>query len=580
MRQESSHTHDVFVSHSSKDKTWADAACAVLERHRIRCWIAPRDITPGQEWGAEIIKGIKGSRMMVLIFSGHANSSVQVRREVERAGTRGMTILAMRIEDVQPAGAMEYNLSDRHWLDAFTPPVEKQLEKLARSVTMLLANDVESPAAPAREKAAVVVPAPVVPPTRWAPSKTLIALLSSLFGLIALAVIFVVSPTVPKPEPGPPPAAPHSSSRPNKPPEKQPGDGITARAAGIKFKLIPAGEFLMGSSQDEDKAAEDDEMVNGKKHRVRITRPFYLGQTEVTQGQYVAVTGQNPSRFKGADLPVDQVRWNDAVDFCNALSRAEGLPLFYKVEGLRVEVLDWKGPGYRLPTEAEWEYACRAKTTTRYQSGDDPETLATVGNVADATARAKFRDWTLSIKARDGYLFSAPVGQFRANRFGLFDMHGNVWEWCWDWYKEDYYKESPADDPTGPSIASDRVKRGGSWFYAPLYARSAKRDKDPPVARLNFLGFRIARGQSGSEPANVSSTPSIPDVITTRTAGVKRKLIPAGEFRIGSSKGVKSMSGGAYLSRATPGRFALPCAGRVSRIASVVRTRRRPTAAA
>ena len=102
MREESSRTHDVFLSYSSKDKTWADAACAVLERHRVRCWIAPRDITPGDEWGAAIIKGINGSRMMVLIFSGHANASGQVHREVERAISRGMTVLPVRVEDVRP----------------------------------------------------------------------------------------------------------------------------------------------------------------------------------------------------------------------------------------------------------------------------------------------------------------------------------------------------------------------------------------------------------------------------------------------------------------------------------------------
>jgi hypothetical protein len=110
MREESSRTHDVFLSYSTKDKTWADAACAVLERHRIRCWIAPRDITPGDEWAVSIMNGLNGSRMMVLIFSGHANASKEVRREVERASSRGMTILWMRIVDVRPKGAMEY-----HW---------------------------------------------------------------------------------------------------------------------------------------------------------------------------------------------------------------------------------------------------------------------------------------------------------------------------------------------------------------------------------------------------------------------------------------------------------------------------------
>ena len=146
MAGQSSPTHDVFLSYSSKDKTWADAACSVLERHRVRCWIAPRDITPGEEWGAAIINGINRSRILVLIFSGHANASAQVRREVERAISRGMSVLPVRIENVLPDGAMEYALGNRHWLDAFTPPMERQLELLARSVKTLLGNDVPAAA--------------------------------------------------------------------------------------------------------------------------------------------------------------------------------------------------------------------------------------------------------------------------------------------------------------------------------------------------------------------------------------------------------------------------------------------------
>ena len=156
MGEESSPTHDVFLSYSSKDKTWADAACAVLERHRVRCWIAPRDITPGEEWGAAIIRGLNGSRMMVLIFSGHANASGQVRREVERAISRGMTILGIRVEDVRPEGAMEFALGSMHLLDALTPPVERHLEKLAQYVNTCLRHDVESPAVLAQAKPAAV----------------------------------------------------------------------------------------------------------------------------------------------------------------------------------------------------------------------------------------------------------------------------------------------------------------------------------------------------------------------------------------------------------------------------------------
>ena len=134
-------THDVFLSYSSHDKTWAEAACAVLEGHRVRCWIAPRDIVPGDEWGASIIKGLNASKLMVLIFSGHANASGQVRREVERAISRGMTVLPIRVEDIRPDGAMEFALGNTHWLDAFTPPVEQKLELLAKSVMTLLSKE-------------------------------------------------------------------------------------------------------------------------------------------------------------------------------------------------------------------------------------------------------------------------------------------------------------------------------------------------------------------------------------------------------------------------------------------------------
>lgn len=139
---------DVFISYSSADKKWADAATAVLERQRIRCWVAPRDITPGMEWGAAIIEGIDTSRVMVLIFSGRANASPQVRREVERAISKGLAVVPFRIENVAPAGAMEYALGNTHWLDAFTPPAERQMERLADAVQALLGRPMALPPPP------------------------------------------------------------------------------------------------------------------------------------------------------------------------------------------------------------------------------------------------------------------------------------------------------------------------------------------------------------------------------------------------------------------------------------------------
>jgi uncharacterized protein (TIGR03067 family) len=183
MGEESSRTHDVFLSYSSQDKTWADSACAVLERHRVRCWIAPRDITPGDEWGAAIIKGLNGSRIMVLIFSGQANASEQVRREVERAGSQGMIILPFRVEDVRPEGAMEFTLSNRHWLDAFTPPVERKLELLARSVKTLLSKEAGEATEPPAQT--VNLPAPVR-------RRLLIAVGFAVLGVIILAGSFLM----------------------------------------------------------------------------------------------------------------------------------------------------------------------------------------------------------------------------------------------------------------------------------------------------------------------------------------------------------------------------------------------------
>ena len=289
---------------------------------------------------------------------------------------------------------------------------------------------------------------------------------------------------------------------------------------GMKLTLIPAGEFMMGNGESAEATAAffnknysgwflDAYILNDEypQHRVRITKPFYLGTYHVTRGQFrqfvndtgyktdaekakkPGADGWNPDKkafdfnekyswrnvgFQQTDEhPVVNVSWNDAVAFCKWLSRKEGKT-------------------YRLPTEAEWEYACRAGTTTRYSSGDDPETLSKVGNVGDATFRAKFPDWAGAIKASDGYVFTAPVGQFKPNAFGLYDMHGNAEQWCSDWYGAEYYGKSPADDPTGPGRGDLRVVRGGSWGGWSVNALSAKRGWIMPFLRNLNTGFRVA----------------------------------------------------------------------------------------
>jgi len=286
-------------------------------------------------------------------------------------------------------------------------------------------------------------------------------------------------------------------------PESSGEQNMITNSIGVKLTLIPAGEFRMGSP-DDDKDSED---VEKPKHRVRITRPFYLGIHEITRGQFRRFADdaryqteaerdgkggygwdeerkhfehnpqynwQRPGFEQTDDHPVVNVSWNDAQAFVAWLSRKEGAT-------------------YRLPTEAEWEYACRAGSTTRYSFGDNPEGLAAVGNVADGTAKQKHPAWSWCLAARDGFVYTAPVGRYKPNAWGLFDMHGNAWEWCSDGFAEDYYKRSPRQDPRGINRASGRVLRGGGWFSDPRFVRSADRGRDAPGFRVTDLGFRLAR---------------------------------------------------------------------------------------
>jgi hypothetical protein len=181
----------VFLSYSSKDKRWADAACAMLESKGVRCWVAPRDIAPGTEWGASIISGMDACRVMVLIFSDNANQSPQVRREVERAVSKGMVIVPCRAEDVQPAGALEYALSNTHWLDIFTPPVEGQLQQLVEAVQAVLTSQHPATSSQNRpgQKTTATVP-PVARPAKTKGSPIPLLLVLGIVGVVVAVFVF------------------------------------------------------------------------------------------------------------------------------------------------------------------------------------------------------------------------------------------------------------------------------------------------------------------------------------------------------------------------------------------------------
>ena len=229
---------------------------------------------------------------------------------------------------------------------------------------------------------------------------------------------------------------------------------------GMKLRLIPSGEFLMGSLE-----SEKERSTGEQQHMVRITRAFYLGEHEVTQREWKAVMETKPWKGneyvkEGDDYPATYVSWEDAVDFCKKLSRKEGKE-------------------YRLPTEAEWEYACRGGKTTRYHYGDDEIDLGDYAWYDKNTDKVKEE-------------YAHRVGQKRANEFGLHDMHGNVWEWCSDWYNKKYLATSPTEYLQGPATGSKRVNRGGCWGSRSAFCRSAYREWDSPSRRYSSLGFRVA----------------------------------------------------------------------------------------
>jgi formylglycine-generating enzyme required for sulfatase activity len=256
-------------------------------------------------------------------------------------------------------------------------------------------------------------------------------------------------------------------------------------ALGMELALIPAGRFRMGSTRTE----VGHESCEEPRHEVTISRPFYLGVCPVTQGQFGQVMGRNPSffdEFRSAHPgtpghPVEQVTWYDAVEFCDRLS---AMPQERAARRT-----------YRLPTEAEWEYACRADTTTPFSFG---ATLTDADANCDATSpyggarHGRFPDTT------------TPVGRYPTNPWGLCDMHGNVYEWCADWYMGTYYRRSPKVDPPGPAVGVQRVIRGGSWLIYPRYCRSALRnDWEPDLsnsdANNHMIGFRVVATKNKDE---------------------------------------------------------------------------------
>jgi formylglycine-generating enzyme required for sulfatase activity len=307
--------------------------------------------------------------------------------------------------------------------------------------------------------------------------------------------------------------------------DRQPGKVMT-NSIGMKLVYIQPGEFQMGSN--------DGGNFENPLHTVKITKGFYMGVYEVTQEQYQKVMGTNPSNFKGEDnLPVEAVSWDNALEFCTKLSQKEGKT-------------------YRLPTEAEWEYACRAGTTTKFSFGDDESQLG---------------DYAWYIQNSGMNMKTHPVGEKKPNAWGLYDMAGNVWEWCQDWYAKDWYSKGPAENPLNESYGdkNSRVIRGGSWGGGSVLCRVSIRGSYGPILRSDYIGFRVVLDSNPEEPksnkesgkvatssaelstqakaslppvsAEVKPMPSNPQqgTLWENSIGMKLVYIQPGEFQMGSN---------------------------------------------
>ncbi|MDH7571700.1 MAG: formylglycine-generating enzyme family protein [Armatimonadota bacterium] len=236
---------------------------------------------------------------------------------------------------------------------------------------------------------------------------------------------------------------------------------VVMTKSGVPMVRLPGGTFVMG-----DKQGAPDETP----HRVTLS-PFLIDQHEVTQEEFERVMGENPSRWRGKNNPVEQVRFSTAAKYCNARSLREGLTPCYDTKTWRC---NFDADGYRLPTEAEWEYAARAGTSTPYFFG---------------ASAAPLREYAWTKENSGGR--PRPVAQKRPNPWGLYDIYGNVWEWCNDFYEVDYYTKSPEKDPRGPAAGVKKVVRGGAWNSRPAQCRSSYRYNENPAYEDVCFGYDV-----------------------------------------------------------------------------------------
>ena len=473
---------DVFISHSSVDSKLAYAMCHYLEEKGVRCWIAPRDVQGGTEYAEAIILGIRNCKIMVVLFNKNANDSIYVKNEVERAFNYKSILIPFKVDQTIPSATLELFLGSVHSLDATkgnpedcfdllyqncarvlgkkeglleekpVPPIitetkepieEKPVIPIATETKEPILEEKLVPPISTETKESVIEEKPVLPITTET-KESLVKeiplqhkeenksqatdskkkILPVVIGLVALLII----------------AGAYFGYQNSMTSSPEVADETTKPT--IQWVSIPAGKFMMGSP-----ASEVDRSIDEGQHEVSLSA-FKMSAHEVTFAQYDAfceATKHKKANDEGwgrGKRPVINVSWYDATAFA-----------------------EWMG--CRLPTEAEWEYACRAGSTTPFNTGDNL-----------TTSQANYSS-----------LQTSTVGSYSPNTWGLYDMHGNVWEWCSDWYN--YYSSSPQTNPRGPSKGYDRVLRGGSGGNNALECRAAERNAFIPTNHNSGIGFRV-----------------------------------------------------------------------------------------
>jgi formylglycine-generating enzyme required for sulfatase activity len=482
----------VFISYSHKDAAVVYDEITRLHEAGINVWY-DEGIEASNEWPEEIARAVVDCTVFLVFVSPRATDSVNCRNEINLALNENKPFLAIHLEETELPLGLRLRMGDLQAILRYKLPVDRYQKKTQNSLEQLLGKKrgkkrkgsvgTQEPEAthepePA-EQAVQTDTAATSKPRRKGLAVALASVL--LIACCTLGYLFL-----------------GDDGDETTTATFTPGQPWTVPTASIEMLWCEPGTFMMGSPENEE-GREDREV----QHRVTLTNGFFLGKYEVTQVQWKKVMGTDPSEFKGSGKPVEQVSWDECVQFCEK---------FTKAERLAGRLPD--GWSYALPTEAEWEYACRAGTTTSYSWGN---------SINPSQANFKNSD---KGQTRD-------IGSYSPNPWGFFDMHGNVLEWCADWEGDDYPVKL-VRDPKGPSSGSARARRGGSWRLTWDFLRSARRNGWAPDGGISTLGFRLCLKEGTRAPKEVSKQPTPGEPWTVPTASIEMLWCEPGTFMMGS----------------------------------------------